>query len=145
MSIERKSVEDEDSNLTYGSFILTNLSHKVENIKANKGKREYELIAFVIKKRLEDNDSHYLHLIAGILNCPGWDKAKARTGNQLLDGDESEKSDNEKEEEEDIGFADENLILLIERFRIPLENAGVNVTSHQMLDEWYDLLSLSHF
>ena len=67
---------------------------------------------------MEDKDSHYLHRTAGILNCQGWHRAKARTGNQLLDGDESEKNDDEKEEEGDIEFADENIILLMERFHL---------------------------
>ena len=71
----------------------------------NKRKREYDLVASVINDRLEDNDSHHLHLIVDILNCQGWDRTMTKTGrtehlDEMFGIEQPEQS--EGEEEEDI-------------------------------------------
>lgn len=42
--------------------------------------------------------------------------------------------------EEDVGFADNCLIELYERFKVPLSNAGVDGSVHDLLEQWHCLL-----
>ena len=44
------------------------------------------------------------------------------------------------EDEDSTSFADKEVGEVFRRFRKPLQNAGVTLNEHEMLDEWHDLV-----
>ena len=69
-----------------------------------------------------------------------WDRTKSKSGGGAVIIEEVFQDSNE-ECEEYLEFADVAILVLLRRFKTPLENAGISISEAEMLDEWHDLIT----
>ena len=111
----------------YQHVELKNFQEVKEYVK-NKKTFFLEKVRECISSRIEDEDDSsemFVH-IPKILNCEGWDR----------NCDESSDSD--------FDFADDSIEILVNWFKVPLENAGTNFSIPHLISQWHILLEYAN-
>ena len=116
--------DSENGEVIYQTIHLKGVQGAVESVEMKKE----EIRAIVeahLHTSLEDNDCKYILLIAQILNCEEWKRAK-QDANKVL--------------QPDIGFANANMTSIYTTFQHPLTKTGVNCSLVKLMNEWHDLI-----
>ena len=116
--IKKKSTVNADGYYVY-HVILKQMDQVMQWITNKKG-RELTAIEDTINARLNE-ECTVLQPVARISNCGAW-------------------IPNDDEDEGSSSFADKEIGEVFQRFREPLQNAGVTLNEHEILDEWHDLV-----
>lgn len=114
-------VEEADGKFSYQNVTLLSFETAKDTARESKNML-LGRIKDAMQSRLEVAENPHVLNAAIILNTEGWERSSE-------DG------------EEDLGFADDCLVELYEHFKVPLSNAGMDGSVHDLLEQWHCLLA----
>ena len=112
--------ENEDGDKTFQGVKLTYYERALDGVETLKDGLT-SLIENAIEQRLEDDSNDLIEKAAKTLNTIAWDQKDENGDNNLM-------------------FADEELVDVFSHFEIPLRKAGFNGNKDDLIEQWHDLI-----